>query len=646
MAQVLSATVNELQSGKGENVAFVWVAGSSLAELQSAVVAARNLYESYRDKPEWLATVNVCTDSVATIQLAETHRFYEDALATNLITESNQWTTTGITQDTSFYVASLADGFEGRVKRVAVQVKEAIAQFSVVDSLNRGWKNDTLFLDESNNTVLTFQDQSTNSVAWFWEFGNGYKSNQQHPQTQYTKPGTYTLKLTTQSEPGCTNTFSKQITVVQRAEMPQLSDGLICGGTSAIVEANNTERIKVYADEALTELLYEGKQYATDAINQSTTFYVINSAEEIDSYPVPFLISVWQPELRITYDLNLTDLSSKYLLNVGLEGDVSAISHYDWYINDMPVSQEAGFVYDFTVLEQEDWQFRLVYTIESAALSCTYTLEETLVRTGGEKPASNEKPGLSALRICQGEPVIIAPSNGRIFYFYQDASLTQPIHKGETLTLDSVSVNTTIYVTSLSGLVESEPSAIDVIINQFADFKVSADTIYLSEPDMAVFQAYALDKEDGQAISWQWDFGDGQFTHQSARITPRFDTAGVYPIRLLANRVDGCTNLISKVVVVRNVASNSDDIENQSLRIYPNPTRDVFYLENLLWYQKNITLSLLSMDGQTIIGQELFYSEFPLPISLSTLSQPLLPGLYILHIQRDDKVFIRKIMIE
>jgi hypothetical protein len=147
-------------------------------------------------------------------------------------------------------------------------------------------------------------------------------------------------------------------------------------------------------------------------------------------------------------------------------------------------------------------------------------------------------------------------------------------------------------------------------------------------------------------VSWQWDLGDGHFTHQAARISPRFDSAGVYPIRLLATREDGCTNLISKTVVVRNVMSTRENWEDQALKIYPIPTQDVFYLENLLWYQKDITISLHSREGQTVLQQNLFYHEFPLPVRLSTLSRPVPPGLYILRIQRDDKVFIRKILVE
>ncbi|MEQ9443382.1 MAG: S8 family serine peptidase [Cyclobacteriaceae bacterium] len=640
VAQLLSATIDNLPIGKGERVAFAWVAGASLAELQSAVAQAQVLYEEYRISPDWLATVNVCTDSVANIELADTHRFYQDALGANLIIEGNELTTTGITQDTVFYAASLADGYEGRLRKITVRIKESTAQFSVLDTLNPSWQNDTLFLDESNNTRLTFQDESVDAVAWLWDFGNGYKSTQQHPQTQYSQPGTYTLQLTTMSEPGCSTTLSKEITVVRRAITPQLTDQLICGGESVMLQAVNTQQIKVYADEKLSSLLYEGSQYTTEVIEESTTFYVVNSEGTIDSRPVPVLISVWKPDLHITYALDTKDLSSKYMLDIGLEGDTSAITRYDWYVNETLVSQQAGFTYDLVELAQEDWNFRLTYTVDSADLSCTYTLEESILRT------DSEKPDLSALRICQGEPVTIAPSNGRLFYFYEDASLTNPIHKGEALMLDSVSVNTTIYVTSLEGLKESEASAVEVIINQFADFKVSADTIYLSEPDMAVFQAYPMDEADDRAISWQWDLGDGRFTHQSARITPQFDTAGVYPIRMLAVREDGCTNLISKVVVVRSVTSSKKDYEDRALKIYPNPTRDEFYLENLLWYQKDISLSLTSMDGQVIIQQTLFYSEFPLPIQLSGLSRPIPPGLYMLRIQRDDKVFIRKIMIE
>lgn len=45
--------------------------------------------------------------------------------------------------------------------------------------------------------IVTFTDQSTGNVkTWFWDFGNSNTSTLQHPQTIYTSPGKYTVKLT------------------------------------------------------------------------------------------------------------------------------------------------------------------------------------------------------------------------------------------------------------------------------------------------------------------------------------------------------------------------------------------------------------------------------------------------------------------
>ncbi len=639
IAQVLAATVASIPEDRGRAIAFAWVAGSSLTELQSAVTKAQGFYTDYRNEPAVLTTELVCTDSTATIQFANDHRFYQDALGTNLITEGRVLTTTAIIQDTAVYAASLANGYEGRINKIEILIREPEALFSVVDSLNAGWQNDTLFLDETNNYTLNFQDESLNAVAWNWNFGNGFRSTQQHPQTSYAQPGTYTVQLTATSSPGCQAMVSKKITVVQRATMPQIRNKLICGGESVTVRATNTDLIKVYADNNLTELLYKGEQFVTGGVSRSDTFYVVNAAEEFDSRPLPVAINVWQPDLQIRYSLDTTDLSTKYQLAITLTGDTNHIKQYTWLVNDVEVSQQPAFTYDFSDLPTEDWRIKLIYSLDSADLNCTYVLEEKIIRTQANKP------NLTNVRICQGEMVTISPDNGETFSFYSDANLSSPLHVGKSLLLDSVAMNTRIYITSLDGLIESEAVGVDVEITRFADFKTLSDTIYLSEPDMAVLQAFPL-SEDSSSISWQWDLGDGNFTYQSARVIPKFDSAGIYSVRLLATRSDGCTNLISKTVVVRNVASTRIDPEDRALKIYPNPVQHVFYLENLLWYQKNITLSLLSPEGQEVFHHQLFYGEFPLPINLTSLTQPLSPGIYVLRLQRDDKVFFRRLVVE
>ena len=89
---------------------------------------------------------------------------------------------------------------------------------------NPGFRNDTLFLDETNNYVLRFQDSSSRAVAWEWNFGNDTGSTEPQPTAHFDEPGRYAVTLTARSEPGCVSQTTRTITVIPRAEHPLVSD--------------------------------------------------------------------------------------------------------------------------------------------------------------------------------------------------------------------------------------------------------------------------------------------------------------------------------------------------------------------------------------------------------------------------------------
>lgn len=62
---------------------------------------------------------------------------------------------------------------------------------------------------------ISFQNQSLGpgTITQNWDFGNGQTSTAQNPVTTYTGPGTYTIKLNTQSSLGCTGFIEKTITL-------------------------------------------------------------------------------------------------------------------------------------------------------------------------------------------------------------------------------------------------------------------------------------------------------------------------------------------------------------------------------------------------------------------------------------------------
>ncbi|WP_375583873.1 gliding motility-associated C-terminal domain-containing protein [Cyclobacterium xiamenense] len=65
------------------------------------------------------------------------------------------------------------------------------------------------------NDPVQFRDQTLGNVfTWDWDFGDGTKSNEQHPIHAYTRPGTYTIRLTTFDVLGCVSETEQTVEVV------------------------------------------------------------------------------------------------------------------------------------------------------------------------------------------------------------------------------------------------------------------------------------------------------------------------------------------------------------------------------------------------------------------------------------------------
>ena len=225
-AQVVGAALDTLPAKQATEVVLALVVGNSWEELQRAVEAARAYYQHYRRHPLRLPAVPVCAGQTATVRVpGETSvRFYADARGTTLLAEGEAYETGVINQDTVVYAASLRDGYEASVRQIPIVITEPVAQFAVDAISNPGFRNDTLFLDKTNNYVLRFQDSSSRAVAWEWNFGNDTGSTEPQPTAHFDEPGRYAVTLTARSEPGCVSQTTRTITVIPRAEHPLVSD--------------------------------------------------------------------------------------------------------------------------------------------------------------------------------------------------------------------------------------------------------------------------------------------------------------------------------------------------------------------------------------------------------------------------------------
>ncbi len=96
---------------------------------------------------------------------------------------------------------------------------------------NRCSNSSTLFKD---NSLIT----SGSITGWKWEFGNGSSSSNQNPTFVYTSPGKYIVKLTTTSDQGCSNSYSKEVIIDARPIVNFKSD-LLAGCVPQTINFSN-----------------------------------------------------------------------------------------------------------------------------------------------------------------------------------------------------------------------------------------------------------------------------------------------------------------------------------------------------------------------------------------------------------------------
>ncbi|MBY0479470.1 MAG: PKD domain-containing protein [Chitinophagaceae bacterium] len=422
--------------------------------------------------------------------------------------------------------------------------------------------------------IVNFSDLSTgNPTSWQWDLGNGVTSTSRNPSTIYTSPGTYSVILTVTNAGGSNTLTRTNYITVSAPPVPEFTANVTSGCFPLRVQFTDlsdpgfgpiTSWSWAFGNGATSTLQNPFYTYTT-----SGTFFVsltvTNSAGCTKTIVKPAYINVSQgvvadfnfstpQNCKPPETISFTNLSSgpptlTYQWDFG-DGNTSTLQ------NPTNTYATAG---PFTV--------RLITT---SSQGCIDTIIKTnIVQLNNFQPiiGSPDSACINAPISMQNLSVPLPPNSRWDFGDATTSTLTNPV-KSYTAT----GTYTIKLVNTFNGCSDSITKTIIIRPRPTAAFN-SPDTISCRAPHTVNFQNLSTG-----AISYQWDFGDG---NNSTAVSPAhtYTTTGNFTVRLIATNASGCSDTSTRIAFVRiqrpilnPIIDPAEGCERLNVQFYPNST--------------------------------------------------------------------------
>ncbi len=163
------------------------------------------------------------------------------------------------------------------------------------------------------------------------------------------------------------------------------------------------------------------------------------------------------------------------------------------------------------------------------------------------------------------------------------------------------------------------------ITNLIPTFAVSGATA-ICKGEKAILTASGV-------LTYSWSTG---ITSNTIAVTPT--TNSTYTI-IATNTLTGCQSKSTIPLIVNKCLSinHTNEILN-SISFYPNPVKDVLFIDND--FQKEVDINISNAIGQNIYNNKISLSNE----AISTSTWPI--GLYLISIKCEDKIVVKKLLVE
>ena len=401
------------------------------------------------------------------------------------------------------------------------------------------------------NNSSSFTNQTTGSFSGVWNFGEPSSgpsniSNLQNPNHTYSAPGTYTVSLLTTSQFGCVDSISHKL-VVNPLPMASFNSTTVCIGSataftdlSTISAGNITSWSWTFGDPNSAANNTSTLQNPPHIFTHAGNFNVVLTATSDSGCQSTTTLNVLVNPLPVA-----AFTSTKVCLNnptVFNNGSIGA-SQWDWAFGDGNISNIQNPIH--TYLGSGTYVSTLIVT---SIGSCKDTVTDTI--TVYPLPIVN----FTADSICVGYATSFTDgssiSNGTITLWHWDfgdgnsSSLQNPTH----IYSSSGTYNVTLTVTSGNGCVSS------VLLKSLVYPLPRANFVTNPAPTASLTDNVAFnDLSTGNAVQWNWLFGDGD-TAIVQNPSHVYSDTGTYIVTLEIVSNHGCVDTIQHPLEIKEFA--------------------------------------------------------------------------------------------
>ena len=459
----------------------------------------------------------------------------------------------------------------------------------------------------SCNGIVSFTDESGyHPDQWKWYFGDGDSSLLQNPTHQYLVSNNYTVTLIASNSNGSNTSIQTNYVSVSLPAAPAAIDTSICGSGSAPLSVTGTDTLKWFDAAVGGNLVATGTVFNTPVLSGTTTYYVQSEVATPLQYGAATDSTFGAGSVftgAAYHDIIFDSYAPFRLLSVKVYASVAG--------NRTIALSRNGMVLDSVVVNIPAGESRVTLNFNIPV-------------------ANNLELG------CNGTANLFRNTSGASF----------PYVIAGLLKLTGTNAGTARYYYFYDWEIQGPPCIsprVPVVANV-----LSSPVASFTNPAIIANDASYIDASTG-AVSWIWDFGDPASGANNISLLPDpehiFTSSGVFDVCLSVTGSNGCTDRFCDSTHITTVTGISQLNTEDNISVFPNPVKNILSLDfNSVSAGKKWSVRLTDVLGKVIA--EKIINHVPSSGKYDWEITTVVPGIYLLQLQNDDRTLIKKIIKE